>query len=230
MTETIIPQFPDFFELLNSQDKKQYLYMKMTLSSSVCKNRRNQSDKTFEQILEMIKVFCIRNNDEDWKRCLVCGLFWLDDNQIAVNSKQLCVLLSKCKSSINGSLQNLHYLKVRNNRNSVKNFIVSIPLYAAHPDLLVIRQWTMRKHMPSERSNDNKATKSNESPVSAHEETNDLFDHFSDQKQIPHFDHDFFCNDFLNFDPHNYFYFPHDILKDEDLKGENDTLHEHHLV
>lgn len=138
-------ELPQFFELLNEEDKKQYLLMKSALSSPVCKNRRNHSTDTFKQILQMIKNFTNRNDCDDWKRCIVCGIFWLEDNQIAVNSKQLCILLSKCKSSINGSLQALHYLKIPNNLDHVKQFVKSIQMIQTHPMLIELRQWTIRR-------------------------------------------------------------------------------------
>lgn len=136
---------PQFFDFLNDEDKGQYLYVRSTFSSSACKNRRNDSSHTFEQILNTIYKYAIRSDADDWKRCIVCGIFWLDDVQIAVNSKQLCTLLAKCKSSINGSLILLHYVKVENNLDQVKSFMNKIPLLELKPALIELRQWTIRK-------------------------------------------------------------------------------------
>lgn len=136
---------PQFFDFLSDEDKSKYLYMRNTFSSSVCKNRRNNSSQTFEQILNTINKYAIRSDSDDWKRCIVCGIFWLDDIQIAVNSKQLCTLLAKCKSSINGSLILLHYVKVENNLDQVKSFMNTIPLLQLKPALIEHRQWTIRK-------------------------------------------------------------------------------------
>lgn len=144
-------ELPQFFELLNKEDKKQYLFMQLTLSSPVCKNRRNHSTQTFDLILQMIKNYAVRNDCDDWKRCIVCGIFWLENNQIAVNSKQLCVLLSKCKSSINGSLQALHYYKIANNLDHVKQFVKTIQMIQTHPMLIELRQWTIRRFEPNEK-------------------------------------------------------------------------------
>lgn len=136
---------PQYFDLLSEEDKSQYLYMRNAFSSSVCKNRRNNSSQTFEQILNTINKYAIRSDGDDWKRCIVCGIFWVDDIKILVNSKQLCTLLTKCKSSINGSLILLHYIKVENNLDQVKSFMNTIPLLQLKPALIELRQWTIRK-------------------------------------------------------------------------------------
>lgn len=165
MNDKTYTELPQFFELLNKEDKKQYLFMRLTLSSSVCKNRRNHSTQTFELILQMIKNFTIRNDCDDWKRCIVCGIFWLEDNQIAVNSKQLCILLSKCKSSINGSLQALHYYKIQNNLDHVKSFVKSLQMIQTHPMLIELRQWTIRRYEPVEKVPPIKNTQKEPAPV-----------------------------------------------------------------
>ena len=148
MTVTELPQFWDF---LVSADKNKYIYMRMTLSSPACKNLRNHSKQTFWKIMNTIKNFCVRNDSDDWKRCLVCGIFWLPENQIAVNSKQLCLLLSKCKSSINGSLQLLGYYTVPDNQKRVKEFVSTLPLSKKSIIELVKspRQWTIRQFATS---------------------------------------------------------------------------------
>lgn len=136
---------PGFFDLLSDEDKQKYFYLQLTLSSSACKNRRNRSKQTFERILETIKIYAVRSDQADWKRCLVCGIFWLENDQIVVNSKQICVLLSKSISSINGSLMLLHYYTIQNSREQVQSFLESIPLVKLKPATLELRQWTFRK-------------------------------------------------------------------------------------
>lgn len=152
---------PQFFDFLNDEDKRQYLYMRNAFSSSVCKNRRNNSSQTFEQILNTIYKYAIRSDSDDWKRCIVCGIFWLDDIQIAVNSKQLCTLLAKCKSSINGSLILLHYVKVENSLDQVRSFMNTIPLLELKPALIELRQWTIRKKLSDISENQVKNMKNN---------------------------------------------------------------------
>lgn len=234
MNSSTSQELPQFYELLNLEDKKQYNYMKSTLSSSVCKNRRNQSTKTFDQILKMIKGFSIRNNSDDWKRCIVCGLFWLQDNEIAVNSKQLCLLLSKCKSSINGSLQALHYFKVPNNLDHVKKFIKTIPLMQINPDMIELRQWTIRKLDPDGKPVFQEEIKHHKTPFmpqpkAAHNQSTEIPQQFDDviessPKIIPVVDEDFILsdtpfsvNDFREFSIHPIF-----SLHDDLNNGLND--------
>jgi hypothetical protein len=53
-----------------------------------------------QNILTTVRNFVMWNETDDWKRALVCGICWLNAD-IAINTRQLRLLLSKCKSSIN---------------------------------------------------------------------------------------------------------------------------------
>ena len=98
---------PMYWEKLSDTDKRQYLFLRQTLASPTCKNRRNRSAQTFSEILQGIKAYVVRGEPADHDRSLVCGVCWLND-KIAINTRQLRLILSKCKSSINGlsSLEN----------------------------------------------------------------------------------------------------------------------------
>ena len=125
-------QIPDYWERLNDIDKEKYLMMREQLSSRSNKYRRNKSNETFATIIENIKSFVIQGDENDYNRGLVCGLIFLnemfqdcllenskglenedlnslDKEYVAINTKQLRILLDKCKSSINGSFHQIGY-------------------------------------------------------------------------------------------------------------------------
>ena len=102
-------QMPLFWDYLNDHDKEDYLKMRTALSSPACKHRRHHSNELNREIVNTIKNYVIRNDGDDWRRALVSGIVWLP-NAIAINTRQLRLLLSKCKSSINGSFQQLGYV------------------------------------------------------------------------------------------------------------------------
>ena len=115
---------PDYWERLSAIEKEEYMLLQATFSSSSCKNRRNKSNETFASIIEGIHSFVVRGDDNDYNRGLVCGVIFLNympkfqkdtskdklkKDYIAINSKQLKILLKKCKSSINGSFHQIGY-------------------------------------------------------------------------------------------------------------------------
>ncbi|EAX92155.1 hypothetical protein TVAG_383280 [Trichomonas vaginalis G3] len=133
---------PKFWDLLTEQDKMSYKYLRQTLASPRCKNRRNRSAKTFNDILEAIKKFVVRGDGRDHDRALVCGVCWLR-NSIAINTRQLRLILSKCKSSINGSFQTLGYGTIPNGTESSAELIKYFPEFEGNFNEL--RQWTVRQ-------------------------------------------------------------------------------------
>ena len=135
-------ELPNYFELLNQQDKESYYTLQKNLSSSECRNCRNKRLDNFANMLEVIKQFSMRNDEDDWKRLLVCGVCWISDG-IAINTHQLSILLGKCKSSVNGSLQRLEYVPFPCSAAASTELIDQIPKIKENYGEL--RQWTLRK-------------------------------------------------------------------------------------
>jgi hypothetical protein len=99
---------PLYWSLLSGADKLSYANMRTALSSSACKHRRHHSIDINQDILSTLHTFIMRGDADDWKRALVCGICWLQ-GAVAINTRQLRLLLSKCKSSINAMFQNIGY-------------------------------------------------------------------------------------------------------------------------
>ena len=136
-------ELPAYWERLSEEDKMTYAFLRKTLASPNCKNRRNQSQKTFKNILKGLKSFVVRGDAGDRDRMLVCGISWLPNQTIATNTKQLRIILSKCKSSINGSFQSLGYGTVPSGADSATSLIKLFPEFEKnYPEL---RQWTVRQ-------------------------------------------------------------------------------------
>lgn len=130
-------------ELLSKDDYDSYLYLKKTFSSDVCRNCRNRRVQSFSEILSAIHCFIEKTKEDSWKRALVCGLCWYK-NYLCVNIKQMSSLLEKCKSSINGSLQRLYLIALRNKQQSIKIIIEAIPYLKSHQNLL--KMWSVRQY------------------------------------------------------------------------------------
>ncbi|EAX94842.1 potassium/sodium hyperpolarization-activated cyclic nucleotide-gated channel 1, putative [Trichomonas vaginalis G3] len=133
---------PKFFDMLSDDDKTLYQNLRSSLSSHACRNRRGKRLENFSEMLSTIKTFCLRHNEDDWKRCLVCGVCWLP-NGIAINTRHLSLLIDKCKSSINGSLQKMGYSTLQSRSESSGALSDTIPLIKNNFNEL--REWTIRQ-------------------------------------------------------------------------------------
>lgn len=134
-------ELPRFFELLSESDKEEYHQLRKSLNSPNCKNRRNKSIQTFREIITSIKTFVIKGDSEDKNRSLVCGTIWLNEG-IAINTHQLRLLMSKCKSSINGSFQAMGYETIPTGADSAGELISLYPFMKNN--FMELRQWTVR--------------------------------------------------------------------------------------
>ena len=133
---------PKFWNYLSQQDKYQYLYLQTSFNQSSTKNKRNMRIDNFQRSLQTLRQYCLRGDGQDWRRCLVCGICWIPDG-IAINIRQLTIIIGRCKSSINGSLQKMGY-DVIDSRCEVLNAIESIiPVLKGNNQ--ETRQWNIRK-------------------------------------------------------------------------------------
>lgn len=134
-------EHPKFWDLLSEEDKNGYNSLRATFDDSTYRRKRGKRIETFDDILFTIRRFSKRDQNDDWKRFLVCGICWME-NAIAVNIRQLRILISKCKSSINGSLQKLGYYANTYHSESWKILFEMIP--KLKNNFAEIRQWTIR--------------------------------------------------------------------------------------
>jgi hypothetical protein len=139
-------QLPSYWTLLDDTDKIAYATMREALSSSACKHRRHHAAQINQDILSTIRNFVMRNDTDDWKRALVCGICWLNGD-IAINTRQLRLLLSKCKSSINSMFQTLGYVSVPTTSDFGTALAAAFPVIK--DNFGELRQWTIRSVKPS---------------------------------------------------------------------------------
>ena len=136
---------PMFFELLTMEDKQKYWEMRVILQNSEKRYKRNKRVESLQDALNAIKEFCMRGDDDDWRRCLVCGVCWMGNQEIAVNIRQLMLLVDKCKSSINGALAKMGYGTAPAKSAATMSLLQYIPYLKGN--FVEQRQWTVRtKH------------------------------------------------------------------------------------
>jgi hypothetical protein len=108
--------------LLSHPDRILYLRLRTEFHDELGKSKKGERLGAFSERLRKIRHFVDRGDEDDWKRSLVCGVFFLPTG-FAIHIQQLRILLGRCKSSINGSLQQLQCQ-------------VDYPSETVHPELL----------------------------------------------------------------------------------------------
>ena len=133
---------PPYWGLQTQCDRAEYMVLRAKFHEDVGKSRKGERLDAFTHRLSKIRQFVQRNDENDWRRCLLCGVFFLKD-ALAINIQQLKLLLGKCKSSINGSLQQLGYVAQTQTHGIEKELISRIPLNAR--DMNELKKWTVRR-------------------------------------------------------------------------------------
>lgn len=133
---------PMFMNILSAEDKTAYEELQNVLAAPDHRYNRNKRIVTFQDMLAQIKAFCVRGDSNDWKRYLVCGICWIGAD-IAINTRQLRVLLGKSKSTINGAFSKMGYetLPFKNNDSALQE---KIPFLKGN--FSESRQWTVRRN------------------------------------------------------------------------------------
>lgn len=132
---------PEFIYLLNEQDKLAYEDLRKSYAESLYSKSRNNSTNHFQELLNSIKKYAQRETPDDWKRCLVCGVVFLN-NRLAINNHQLKFLYGKCKSSINGVLNKIGW-ETHDTRGDLDPELVAFfPLF--RKNVAKLRQWSIR--------------------------------------------------------------------------------------
>ncbi|OHT03718.1 hypothetical protein TRFO_06545 [Tritrichomonas foetus] len=132
-----------FLEFLSASDKAEFEELKKKVGSPENRYNRNKRLATFNEMIDSIKHFCIRNDGDDWKRCLVCGICWIGSHDLAINTRQLRILIAKSKSTINGALAKMGYETVPTKGNNADDLVNTIPFLKKHYSEM--RQWTIRR-------------------------------------------------------------------------------------
>lgn len=137
---------PEYIELLSLEDKILYDELQKKVGSPNFRYNRNRRLSTINDIFEQIREFCEKEEEDKWKRYLVCGICWFED-YISINTRQLRLLISKSKSAINGALAKMGYETVTAKGERASMLIEAIPYLFGH--FTEYRKWSIRKKNPS---------------------------------------------------------------------------------
>jgi hypothetical protein len=150
--ETTRTKPPRYWSLLTPEHQREYEMLREELEPLAIRTLRSQLGSTFAEAITKIRSYTMRGDSDDWKRCMICGLVWLEPDPergrsgaFAISTIQLSKLFGKCKSSINAGFQALGYGVT--------------PLSVAHGSSLIrlfpfmrnsarqMREWTIRSEI-----------------------------------------------------------------------------------
>ena len=137
---------PDNANLLSARDLDEYQNLRRYFFTESSKSKKGDRLDLLNKKLNRIKTYIEKSDGDDWKRGIVCGIFFLS-NSLAINIQALRTLLGKCKSSINGSLQQLGYVAKAQTPEFTSELAQKIPLGFRH--MAEINKWTMRINQAS---------------------------------------------------------------------------------
>ena len=130
-----------YWNNLSQNDKAEFLKLRNQLHQSQKTSVKDRRLVSFSNEMTTILQFLEQSETGRECRCILAGVAFAGPF-ICVNTRQLKNFLGRCKSSINGSFQQLGYVAVRT-KSKAKSCVLSvIPSLASDPNLL--RQWTVR--------------------------------------------------------------------------------------
>lgn len=140
---------PLHWQLLTDSDKKAYLELRKFIHPLTIRTTRKKLAARFNFILQQIFHYIARSPENAWKRSLCCGVSRVGID-IAVSTRQMCTLLGKCKSSINGGFQALGYEVVPTSTQHATELMKTFPFMMEN--CAEMRQWTIRSKMAEPQS------------------------------------------------------------------------------
>ena len=137
----LIDNLPGHWDLLTRSDLEAYVKLRKSFYDEIRKSKKGERLDAFIQRILKIKQFVERGDGDDWKRGLVCGIIFLP-NSIAIHIQQFRLLLGKCKSSINGSLQAIGFAAHPQGGPIETELLMKVPIFQReHSE---VKKWTVR--------------------------------------------------------------------------------------
>lgn len=146
-----IPGPVQFWNALTQDDKEEYFRLKKSfhrgqqnpISQKFCNqcNNRDQRIPNFYNELATTLQYIERDDIHREERSIICGIAFAGP-YICVNTRQLKNFLGRCKSSINGSLQQMGYVALRTK--AIARNCITIIIKPLRREIALLRQWTVR--------------------------------------------------------------------------------------
>jgi hypothetical protein len=137
---------PEFFNRLSTSDQASYLALQADLGRTELRYNRFHRLETIQSIFDATRAFCMRGDYHDGTRSAVCGIAWLAGEELALNTRQLRILIAKSKSSINGAIAKMNYIALPARESEIERLCLAMPILRGNARS--VRQWTIRRRAP----------------------------------------------------------------------------------
>ena len=146
----MIPTIPAHYDVLTEEDKRGYQELQKSLQSVFAMAPRSSKiGDSFEYVVKQLKNYVLcGDRPTELRRSLVCGIMWMG-NVIAINTRQLCIAIGKCKSSVNSGLQFIGYTTIQTDVEIAAELARAFPFMRTN--FGEMRQWTFRLMPPHHR-------------------------------------------------------------------------------
>jgi hypothetical protein len=130
-----------YWNLLPQDDRSEYIRLRTSFHHAQKISSKDRRVVTFRRELTIVIQFLERSPENLEARCIVTGVCFAG-GIVCVNTRQLKGFLKRCKSSINGSFQQLGYVALRT-KSKARNCVLTV-LPSLQHDQNILRQWTVR--------------------------------------------------------------------------------------
>lgn len=135
------PANSSIWNQLSQDDKSEYIRIREEFHQNQKVTSKDRRVVTFRKELLTVLQFLERGPDNLETRCILTGICFAGPI-VCVNTRQLKSFLCRCKSSINGSFQQLGYLALKTKSKTRSCVVAVLPSLMNHQNIL--RQWTVR--------------------------------------------------------------------------------------
>jgi hypothetical protein len=130
-----------YWSQLSQDDKAEFLRLRTAFHQSQQNGSKDRRSVTFPRELVLVLNYIEHDQDNIETRAILAGVCFAGPI-VCINTRQLKNVLSRCKSSINGSFQQLGYVALRTKAKARMCVLAALPSLAVHQNIL--RQWTAR--------------------------------------------------------------------------------------
>lgn len=134
-----------FWNQLSTDDQNEYIRIHKEFEQNQKTSSKDRRVVTFRRELLTVLEYIERSQDNLENRCILTGVCFAG-SIVCVNTRQLKIFLCRCKSSINGSFQQLGYLALKTKSKSRNCVVAALP--SLEHQNAVLRQWTVRVISP----------------------------------------------------------------------------------
>lgn len=127
--------------LLTPWEREEYLRLMNSFRHGPKITSKDRRLITFTNELNLLHDYLESSPNNLEQRCLMVGLCFVGPI-VCVNTRQLKAFLNRCKSSINGSFQQLGYVAMKSKAIARECVLSALPMLNSHQ--FILKQWTAR--------------------------------------------------------------------------------------